>query len=101
MAGSAKPFHTPPCPDCEAVVIKPQQMAVHLRAATDSLRREGSAKAQLVRVREQGQRLNSKAVGILGTAIMKQEPHPLQKPGGCFRRQPDEPDVAPLWRPVT
>ena len=64
------------------VFIKLPQMA-DLRAATGSLRREGGAKAQLVRIREQGQRLFGKAVGILGTAIMKQEPHSFQKPGWC------------------
>ena len=84
---------------CQTVFVKLPKVTVRLPAPTGSPCRERGAKLQLVRIREQGKRLFGKAVGIVGTAVMKQAPHSFQKPGRCPRRQANDPEAIARRRP--
>ena len=78
---------------CQPVFIKLPKVAVSLRAATGGLCRERGTKPELVRIGEQDKRLIGKAVGVVGTAVMKQAPHSFQKSGRCPRRQANDPEA--------
>ena len=78
---------------CQTVFVKLLKVTVRLRAPTGSPCRERGAKLQLVRTREQGKRLFDRAVGFVGTAVMKQAPHSFQKPGWYPRRQANDPEA--------
>ena len=78
---------------CQPVFIKLPKVAVSLRAATGGLCRKRGTKPELVRIGEQDKRLFGKAVGVVGTAVMKQAPHSFQKPGRCPRRQANDPEA--------